>query len=56
MMAVPAKRHQGERMRLIMNLLDFAPNHSFRSVILSGDVHVGGLGLIKDKSKNRETY
>lgn len=63
-----AKEHQGERTRLIMNLLNNARNRSnraqskndenpsltvkYRTLILSGDVHVGCMGVITDKSKN----
>ena len=44
-----AKEHQGERLRLIMNLLDSAKKRTNRrTVILSGDVHVGSLGIIND--------
>ncbi|MFM4963350.1 alkaline phosphatase D family protein [Aeromonas bivalvium] len=49
-----AKSHQGERARLIMRLLDNARlrrrqgQHS-KTLILSGDVHVGCLGVIQDK-------
>lgn len=47
-----AKEHQGERARLIMRLLNNAEkrgegNHC-RTVILSGDVHLGCLGVIND--------
>lgn len=46
-----AKEHQGERARLIMRLLGNAKNRpNKRTVILSGDVHVGCLGVIKDTS------
>jgi phosphodiesterase/alkaline phosphatase D-like protein len=46
-----AKEHQGERARLIMRLLGNAKNRANkRTVILSGDVHVGCLGVIKDTS------
>jgi PhoD related phosphatase len=54
-----AKEHQGERARLIMRLLDNAKcrqksseNNKARTVILSGDVHVGCLGVIKDTRNN----
>lgn len=47
-----AKEHQGERARLIMRLLDNAEkrtkNQHCRTVILSGDVHLGCLGVIND--------
>lgn len=47
-----AKEHQGERQKLIMRLLDNARTRKGKTVILSGDVHVGCLGVIRDK---RET-
>ena len=44
-----AKEHQGERLKLIMNLLESAKTRKKgRTVILSGDVHVGSLGIIND--------
>ncbi|MGP9766774.1 alkaline phosphatase D family protein [Halomonas sp. AOP13-D3-9] len=48
-----AKEHQGERNRLIMRLLDNARlrqqgKKSSRTVILSGDVHVGCVGVLND--------
>ncbi|MCR3909177.1 alkaline phosphatase family protein [Aeromonas hydrophila] len=49
-----AKDHQGERARLIMRLLDNArirrqQDAGCKTLILSGDVHVGCLGVIQDK-------
>ncbi|ELI6431562.1 alkaline phosphatase family protein [Aeromonas salmonicida] len=49
-----AKAHQGERARLIMRLLDNArlrrqQDQGSKTLILSGDVHVGCLGVIQDK-------
>ncbi|MFQ2093293.1 alkaline phosphatase D family protein [Aeromonas taiwanensis] len=49
-----AKDHQGERARLIMRLLDNARHRrqkepGCKTLILSGDVHVGCLGVIQDK-------
>lgn len=49
-----AKDHQGERARLIMRLLDNARQRrqkepGCKTLILSGDVHVGCLGVIQDK-------
>jgi len=44
--------HDGERMKLIMNLLNFRGRTStepVKRVILSGDVHVGCLGVIRDR-------
>ena len=51
-----AKEHQGERIKLIMNLLRnarkrFDKDNDNKTVILSGDVHVGCLGVITDKSQ-----
>ncbi len=43
-----AKEHQGERAKLIMRLLQNAANRKSRTVILSGDVHIGCLGVIRD--------
>lgn len=50
-----AKEHQGERSRLIMRLLENAATRNAegresRTIILSGDVHVGCLGIINDRS------
>lgn len=44
-----AKEHQGERQKLIMRLLDNARIRKAKTVLLSGDVHVGCLGVIRDK-------
>ena len=45
-----AKEHQGERARLIMRLLENAKvRDKSRTVILSGDVHIGCLGVIADR-------
>lgn len=50
-----AKEHQGERARLIMRLLGNAERRAEqtrtlpRTVILSGDVHLGCLGVINDR-------
>ncbi len=51
-----ARDHQGERMKLIMNLLDYAGKHGCRAIILSGDVHVGALGIIKDRRDDLEIH
>lgn len=45
-----AKEHEGERLKLIMRLLDNAKQRQGKTVILSGDVHVGCLGVIRDTS------
>ncbi|MEL0630466.1 alkaline phosphatase D family protein [Psychromonas aquatilis] len=55
-----AKEHQGERARLIMNLLSNAKKRQQQStlnktVIFSGDVHVGCLGVITDKTDSPVT-
>ncbi|TDX23830.1 PhoD-like phosphatase [Modicisalibacter xianhensis] len=48
-----AREHEGERNRLIMRLLDNArerqSNGPTKTIILSGDVHVGCLGVITDR-------
>ncbi|MDY6957105.1 MAG: hypothetical protein SVO96_09570 [Pseudomonadota bacterium] len=48
-----AKEHQGERARLIMRLLDNLAKRQqtdpARTVILSGDVHLGCLGVVNDQ-------
>lgn len=46
-----AREHQGERARLIMHLLANARKRQGRTVILSGDVHVGCLGIVKDTTE-----
>lgn len=57
-----AKEHQGERSRLIMNLLkstrarkelatEEPSKNKPRTIILSGDVHVGCLGVISDQTE-----
>ncbi len=43
-----AKEHQSERSRLIMRLLDNGREREGRTVIFSGDVHVGCLGVVCD--------
>lgn len=48
-----AKEHEGERLKLIMNLLKNAHLRKAKTVILSGDVHVGCLGIIQDKCKEQ---
>lgn len=57
-----AKEHQGERARLIMRLLKNVEKRQLagpcRTVILSGDVHIGCLGVINDRrdSKPRKIH
>lgn len=46
-----AREHQGERARLIMRLLGNARVRKGRTVMLSGDVHVGCLGAVKDSTE-----
>jgi len=41
------RAHQGERLRLIHRLLDLSRDRRARVTILSGDVHVAGLGLVE---------
>ena len=48
-----AKEHQGERQKLIMRLLDNARIRQAKTVLLSGDVHVGCLGVIRDKREGK---
>lgn len=51
-----SKEHEGERARLIMRLLENAENRCAeqrrKTVILSGDVHLGCLGVINDSRKH----
>lgn len=52
-----SKEHQGERARLIHRLLDSVKrradvNSESKTVILSGDVHLGCIGVIRDKARN----
>ena len=52
-----AKEHQGERSRLIMRLLENARKRTdndckAKTILLSGDVHVGCLGIVNDRSKD----
>jgi len=56
-----AKEHQGERMRLIMRLFMNIKKRKenkrkTRTVILSGDVHVGALGVINDKENKDKIH
>lgn len=47
-----SKHHEGERARLIMRLLDNGKlngRSACRTVILSGDVHIGCVGVINDR-------
>lgn len=47
-----SRYHEGERMKLIMNLLDFkarGESDLIKRVILSGDVHVACLAVIRDR-------
>jgi hypothetical protein len=46
-----SREHQGERARLIMRLLANTRSRKGRTIILSGDVHVGSLGIIKDTTE-----
>lgn len=56
-----AKEHQGERMRLIMRLFGNINKRketksNTRTVILSGDVHVGSLGVINDHANKSKIH
>lgn len=52
-----ARPHQQERRKLISILLDtVAANAGCRAAILSGDVHVGGVGMIYDAARELEIY
>lgn len=44
-----SRTHKGERERLVANLLTAAKNSGIRVTILSGDVHVGAVGVIESK-------
>ena len=47
-----SRYHEGERMKLIMNLLDFKARSGsdlVKRVLLAGDVHVGCLAVIRDR-------
>jgi phosphodiesterase/alkaline phosphatase D-like protein len=48
-----SKEHQGERARLIMNLLENVKqrqdDQGCKTVILSGDVHIGCVGAVRDR-------
>ncbi|MGB7292166.1 MAG: alkaline phosphatase D family protein [Thermodesulfobacteriota bacterium] len=54
-----SRNHEGERMKLIMNMLNFKASKEsslVKRVILSGDVHVGCLGIIRDhRQSNQES-
>jgi len=47
-----AKEHQGERAKLIMNLLGNTHTRQGRTVMLSGDIHIGCIGVVNDKSRD----
>ncbi len=49
-----AKEHQGERLRLVMRLLKNAKKREGKTVVLSGDVHIGCMGVIRDESGERQ--
>jgi len=51
-----AKEHQGERARLIMRLLKNHQTRSGKTVILSGDVHIGCLGVINDRCNGQRIH
>ena len=54
-----AKAHQGERLRLVMWLLkgqEERYKYSAKTIILSGDVHIGALGVINDQRTLHPIY
>lgn len=53
-----SKNHQGERARLIHWLLDAANRRdvSCKTVILSGDVHIGCIGVIHDQARDCKVH
>ncbi|MEX1035359.1 MAG: alkaline phosphatase D family protein [Sneathiella sp.] len=63
-----AKNHQGERARLIHKLLSSTRQRNpepppgerqiatFKTVILSGDVHIGCIGVIHDQARNLKVH
>jgi len=56
-----SKEHQGERARLIHHLLDNShkrrqANPESKTVILSGDVHIGCIGVINDTARNCKVH
>ncbi len=46
--------HKQERLRLIHRLLDFSESKKCRVTLLSGDVHVGAVGVIKSTRNNAD--
>ena len=57
------RSHEGERLRLLHNLFDFghgmraaSGGASMRNLILSGDVHVGALGVLRDRARGVEFH
>jgi hypothetical protein len=46
--------HKQERLRLIHRLFNFSENKQCRVTLLSGDVHVGALGIVKNERNGRE--
>ena len=56
-----AKEHEGERAKLIHHLLDNADRRrkkepSCKTVILSGDVHIGSIGVIHDRARDCKVH
>ena len=45
--------HRQERLRLIHRLLDFAMQKSCRVTILSGDVHIGAIGVVRSDRSDK---
>jgi len=51
-----AKEHQCERARLIMRMLANHNKRGCKTVILSGDVHIGCLGVINDRNNSARIH
>ena len=47
-----ARPHRAERLRLLHKLLEFSRKKECRVTILSGDVHVGALGVLQSKRES----
>ncbi len=56
-----AKEHEGERAKLIHHLLENACSRKkesvdYKTVILSGDVHIGSIGVIHDRARECKVH
>lgn len=49
-----SRTHKAERTRLIHRLLDYATENEVRVTLLSGDVHVGAVGVIESRRAGTE--